>query len=193
IKQHRLATIQLDSIFDQIMDKYQHICVCVVCLHVYALVTKSNSKSNEKNKNKANKRYGCENEIIATTSILMALNFLQAKKHMKVREILEFGKQTFPSMQEQSQQIANDQLRSIHDTSRQMFDWEKINLLLDQLSKILLTYDKFQQQTQQLSVKLHSFKELLEKKSVELLKISELDMVIVISEFYNNQWSSYSI
>ncbi|ETN99589.1 hypothetical protein RFI_37881, partial [Reticulomyxa filosa] len=46
---------------------------------------------------------------------------------------------------------------------------------------------KFQQQTQQLSAKFPSFKEFydafLEKKSVELPKVSELGMAMVISEF----------
>ncbi|ETO06649.1 hypothetical protein RFI_30743 [Reticulomyxa filosa] len=35
IKQHRLATTQLDSIFDYIVDKYQHVCLCVVYLYIY--------------------------------------------------------------------------------------------------------------------------------------------------------------
>ncbi|ETO09891.1 hypothetical protein RFI_27488 [Reticulomyxa filosa] len=131
----------------------------------------------KKNKNKANKRYGCENTIIATTSILMTLNFLQAMKDLKVRaqethenlqvrEILEFGKQTFPSMQ-----IVFDRFGSI--------------------ARWKITNSK--QQIQQLSAKLPSFNEFLDKKSVELLKISELCGVIVTSEFQNNQWSFHSI
>ncbi|ETO06027.1 hypothetical protein RFI_31368 [Reticulomyxa filosa] len=104
-----------------------------VCLYIYTLVTKSNSKSNEKNKNKANKRYGYENRIIAIKDILMALNFLRTMKDLKVRahensqvrEILKFSKPTFLSMQEQLQRIANDQISTIHDTLCQVSDWKK--------------------------------------------------------------------
>ncbi|ETO01638.1 hypothetical protein RFI_35802 [Reticulomyxa filosa] len=80
-----------------------------------------------KKNNEADERYGCENRIIghrlqkslSTKNIPTALNFCKTLKDLKVwaqeaRENLQF------------QQIANDQLCTIHDTSRQVSNGEKI-------------------------------------------------------------------
>ncbi|ETO16546.1 hypothetical protein RFI_20793 [Reticulomyxa filosa] len=145
--------------------------------------------------------------------ILMALNFLQTmkdlkmlhKKHVKTCEILEFGKPTFTSLRKQWQRITNEQLCDIHNTSRQVSNWEKgqrniyiylfcflclkcFNCLLTQL-----VFDRFwniarwkipnssNKHNNCLPNFLHP--KNFWKKILELPKVRELNMAMVISEF----------
>ncbi|ETO01410.1 hypothetical protein RFI_36030 [Reticulomyxa filosa] len=152
--------------------------VCCVFVYAYTLVM---SKARKKTK------------IDQTNDMKdLKMRAQETRESLQIREILEFGKPTFPLLRKQLQRINNGQLCAIHNNSRQVSGWEKcqfcFNCLLTQL-----VFDRFwniarwkipnssNKHNNCLPNFLHP--KNFWKKILELPKVRELNMAMVISEF----------